>query len=314
MYIETAAETYTDARKGIIERLHVENKQENFILNTKFKQCYFPSHAENLSLKFTFSGNEYYEYGRKRVEVRPANFLIINQGQEHASWIESENWVNSFAIYFTSDFVSSVITDLKIADEKLVNEPFNILSDSGSLNFFQNLFPFTPDFVKEVGRFKQFLEETGGRESLLIDERLRNIFLKFIKTHQCGLSLEIKRLDAIKLSTRVEILKRLHIARDLMESFYLNSLTIHDISQACFLSENLLMRYFKLVYKQSPHQYIINKRLEFAKEQLLYTNNTFNEITYASGFECPSSFGRLFKEKFGLTPNELRKDNLFQRI
>lgn len=307
MYIETAAETYTNTRQGIMERLHKENAQENFILNTKFKQCYFPSHIENLSLKFTFSGNEYYEYGSKRVEVRPANFLIINQGQEHASWIESENWVNSFAIYFTSDFVASAITDLLLSDEKLVTDPFTILNDCGSPRFFQNLYPFTADYVNDIGLFKTYLEETGGKEPLLIDEQLRNVFLKVIQTHQNGLSLEIKKLDAVKLSTRIEVLKRLHIARDLIESFYLKNLTIQDISRACFLSENLLLRYFKIVYKQSPHQYIMNKRLEFAKEQLLTTDDTFNEITYASGFECPSSFGRLFKERFGVTPNALRR-------
>jgi AraC-like DNA-binding protein len=61
-----------------------------------------------------------------------------------------------------------------------------------------------------------------------------------------------------------------------------------------------------LAFKLSPHQYIINKRLEFAKEQLLTTGDTFNEITYASGFECPSSFGRLFKERFGVTPIAMR--------
>jgi|GEM_PF-605111 len=307
MYIETEAENYTDVSREILDRLHKGHRQENFILNTKFKQCYFPSHEENLSLKFAFRGNEFYEYGTRKVEVSPSNFLLINQGQEHASWIASENWVNSFAIYFTSDFAASVIDDLITTDEKLVDEPFKIFNETGSLNFFQNLFPFKSDFVSEVGLFKQYLEATGGRESLLVDERLNSIFLKFIWQHQTDLSCEIKKLDAVKLSTRIEIIKRLRIARDIIESFYINPLTIHDISRACYLSENLLLRYFKLVYGQSPHQCIINKRLEFAKGQLISTNLTFNEITYASGFECPSSFGRLFKERFGHTPNDLRK-------
>lgn len=307
MYIETTAETYTDANQGIIDRLHKENAHENFVLNTKFKTCYFPWHAENLSLKFTFSGAEAYEYGRKKVKVTSGNFLVINQGQEHASWIESQNWVNSFAIYFTPLFVSSAINDLLIADEKLVDDPFNVIDASGSINFFQNLFPFTRKFSEEIRLFKKYLEETGGRESFLVDDGLNRIFSEFVKGHQAELNTGINKLDAVKVSTRMEILKRLHVARDLMESFYLNPLSVKDISRTCCLSENLLLRYFKLVFSITPHQYIINKRLEYAKMQLLSTTQTFNNITYSAGFECPSSFGRLFKERFGCTPNELRK-------
>lgn len=307
MYIETKAEIYTDASQGIIDRLHKENAHENFVLNTEFKTCYFPSHVENLSLKFAFSGNEFYEYSKKKVKVTAGNFLVINQGQEHASWIESENWVNSFAIYFTPDFVATGITDLITSDDELLDDPFNIVDKSGKINFFQNLFPFTSDFLQEIAFFKKFLEETGGRETLLVNKKLRSIFLKFVQAHKEELNVEIKKIDAVKLSTKTEIVKRLHIAKDMMESFYLKPLSIQDISRACYLSENLLLRYFKLVYDVSPHQFLINKRLEFAKTQLISTNDTFNDITYAAGFECPSSFGRLFKERFGHTPNELRK-------
>ena len=133
------------------------------------------------------------------------------------------------------------------------------------------------------------------------------LFNTLIRLHQSELSSQIEKIGAVKTSTRMEILKRLLIARDFIESFYTTRISCRDISQACFLSENLLLRHFKTAFGISPHQYIIKKRLEFASDQLVSTKRSFNEITYSSGFECPSSFGRLFKERFGVTPNLIRR-------
>ncbi|WP_207424096.1 helix-turn-helix transcriptional regulator [Desertivirga brevis] len=306
MYIQAIAEQFHNASVEIIDRLHEENKKDNIILNTRFKQCYFPYHVENLSLKFAFSGNEFYELDKRQLAVSRSNFLIVNEGQEHASWIESEGWVNSFAIYFNPTFVASTVDDVILKDEKLLDNPFNVFSDSGQLIFFQTLIPLNEKIVYEVGAFKNYLEETGGRERLLIDEALRKVFHRIVWLHQAELTGKFHKVDAIKRSTKLEILRRVYIARDFVESFYTENISVGDVSRACFLSENLVMRYFKAVFGISVHQYIINKRLEFAREQLLSTNLTFNEITYRSGFDCPSSFGRLLKTRFGITPNSLR--------
>lgn len=306
MYIQAVAEKYQNASVEIIGRLHEENKKDNIILNTRFKQCYFPFHAENLSLKFAFSGNEFYELDRRQLAVSKSNFLIVNEGQEHASWIESDGWVNSFAIYFNPTFVASAVDDLSIKDEKLLDDPFNVFTNSRQLAFFQTLIPLEEKLIYEVVAFKNYLEETGGSEPLLVDEELRKVFYRIIRLHQSEFAAKFYKIDALKKSTKLEILKRLYVARDFIESFYTQAVSISDVAGACFLSENLMMRYFKSVFGISVHQYIINKRLEFAKEQLLSTNLTFNEITYLSGFDSPSSFGRLFKVRFGVTPNALR--------
>ncbi|WP_207535501.1 helix-turn-helix transcriptional regulator [Desertivirga arenae] len=308
MYIQAIAEKYHNASVEIIDKLHEENKKDNIILNTRFKQCYFPFHAENLSLKFAFSGNEFYELDRRQLSVSKSNFLIVNEGQEHASWIESDGWVNSFAIYFNPTFVAASVDDVILKDEKLLDNPFNVFSESKELAFFQTLIPLDENLVYEVAAFKNYLEATGGREHLPIDEELRKVLHRIICLHQAELAGKLCKVDALKRSTKLEIIKRLYMARDFVESFYTENLSIKDVSRACFLSENLMMRYFKAAFGISIHQYLINRRLEFAREQILSTNLTFNEITYRSGFDCPSSFGRLFKARFGITPNFLRSD------
>ena len=307
MYLETVAEKYVNAGGEIIRLLRNDNISENIILNTRFKTCHIPAHADNLSLKFTFIGKEFYEYGQKKVSVSPNNFLLINQGQEHESWIESADWVDSSAIYFNPTFATGVYNDLTLSDERLIDEPFELLDAKGRICFFQNLFPNNPDFMRDVSLFKAYLEKTEGKDKLDIDEKLRYLLSKFIRIHHKDLSDKIKRVDAAKRSTRLEIVRRIHIARDFIESFFTREITIRDISESCFLSENLMLRYFKNVFGLSPHQYIINKRLELAREFLETSDMPFNEITIVSGFSCASSFGRLFKNRYGITPNSLRK-------
>jgi len=302
MYIQTVSENYLNASKQIFDQLHTKSNRENIILNTRFKVCRFPFHAENLSMKFTFTGSEFYEYGKRRVAVSPSNFLIINQGQEHASWIESNDWVNSFAIYFTPSLAAGVFSDLLISDEKLVDDPFELIDHKGTINFFQNLFPFSEDFIRDVSSFKAYLESTGGQEQLIVDDRLRSLLSSFILEHQRDILEKTEKIEAVKRSTKIEILRRLHIARDFIESFYTSDINLKQISETCFLSENLLLRYFRNAFGISPHQYIINRRLDMAKDYLQNSDRSFNEITLLAGFECPSSFGRLFKNRFGYTP------------
>jgi len=57
----------------------------------------------------------------------------------------------------------------------------------------------------------------------------------------------------------------------------------------------------------APVQYIIQLKLEKAKENLVNTSKSVKEISNELNFESPHYFSRLFKEKMELTPQEFRK-------
>lgn len=56
----------------------------------------------------------------------------------------------------------------------------------------------------------------------------------------------------------------------------------------------------------SPHQYLIKVRIDRSKYLLTNTKYTLNEIVEIVGFECPSSFIRLFKTMNSITPGKYR--------
>lgn len=70
---------------------------------------------------------------------------------------------------------------------------------------------------------------------------------------------------------------------------------------------------FKELYGMPIHKFIIQERLRMAQTLIQYTDHYLKNIAHQSGFKSQSHFSRIFKEKFGYTPNELRKNSISMR-
>ena len=53
-------------------------------------------------------------------------------------------------------------------------------------------------------------------------------------------------------------------------------------------------------------EYIQDKMIELAKEQLLSSDKTTSQIAYEIGFQYPKHLSRMFKRIVGMTPNKFR--------
>lgn len=65
-------------------------------------------------------------------------------------------------------------------------------------------------------------------------------------------------------------------------------------------------RKFNKIYINSPANYIRQRKLERGKKLLAHTQNSISEICYECGFSNPSSFGRMFKTEYNISPSEYR--------
>lgn len=83
--------------------------------------------------------------------------------------------------------------------------------------------------------------------------------------------------------------------------------TVEHISEKLHLSPTYLSSVLKSITGMSTQQHIHNKLIEKAKEQLSTTTLSINEIAYNLGFEYPTSFNKLFKNKTEMSPMEFRK-------
>ncbi|MCU0496205.1 MAG: AraC family transcriptional regulator [Anaerolineae bacterium] len=100
--------------------------------------------------------------------------------------------------------------------------------------------------------------------------------------------------------------KPIQQARRVLDQQYHTPLTIEDLSREVALSPYYLIRVFKRTYKQTPHQYLVQRRIAKAKELLRTTDLPITEICLAVGFESLGSFSALFRKLAGISPSAYR--------
>ncbi len=100
--------------------------------------------------------------------------------------------------------------------------------------------------------------------------------------------------------------KKLALILDLIESDLAENLSLKTLATTAGLSEYHFLRMFKQSTGYTPHQYILNQRIERSKELLKKTDMTITEIAYLLGFSTPAHFTHYFRRKTGVSPGQAR--------
>ncbi|MNV52090.1 Multiple antibiotic resistance protein MarA [compost metagenome] len=148
--------------------------------------------------------------------------------------------------------------------------------------------------------------DQGSTDTLLLSSYLEHCLINYYEIYHAEVINREAALKFLSHTTKSEILRRLSIARDYIISNYNKNICLEDIARIACLSVNHFLRTFKQAYKQSPHQFLTSIRLQQAKYFLRNTDYPINEIVDIVGFECPSSFIRLFRNSFQVTPGQYR--------
>lgn len=84
--------------------------------------------------------------------------------------------------------------------------------------------------------------------------------------------------------------------------------TVKYFADNCFLSSNYFGDLIKKETGSTPQEYIQQKIVELAKEELAGTEKPINEIAYLLGFQYSQHFNRYFKRNVGQPPSQYRKE------
>lgn len=96
--------------------------------------------------------------------------------------------------------------------------------------------------------------------------------------------------------------RHLQRAKDLVDSRYAEPLTVDDLARAAGLSRAHFSREFRRAFGDSPHAYLLTRRLERAAALLRGTDMTVVDICVSVGLESVGSFTTSFVRMFGKTP------------
>ena len=95
-------------------------------------------------------------------------------------------------------------------------------------------------------------------------------------------------------------------AKDLIDARYRDPLDVPALARAAHLSPAHFSREFRREFGETPHQYLLTRRLERAAELLRNTGRSVMEICLAVGLRSVGSFTTSFTRIFGLSPTAYR--------
>jgi AraC-like DNA-binding protein len=95
-------------------------------------------------------------------------------------------------------------------------------------------------------------------------------------------------------------------ARDLADARYAEEIGVEDMARAAGLSRAHFSREFKRAFGESPHAYLLTRRLERAAALLRTTDRSVSDICFSVGLRSLGSFTTSFARTYGLSPAAYR--------
>ena len=240
------------------------------------KNYYVAHHyVRHYSIQYILSGKGFIEYDGKRHELRAGDMFYLNAVEGISYGTDPHDpftkiWVNGLGIFWK-----------KTTEIFSFTEPFGIIhADDGIMEYFHKSF--------DIAEASEEKRELGMSAITALYNAMYDYQNGTVTKHtpqELDMSLEIKRyID-------------LHIC-DIRK--------LSEIAKRFELSERTVYSRFKNKSGMTPLEYINDSRLSMAKEQLCTDSLDISEIAERVGFSGTSYFCKVFRDKYGMTPQKYR--------
>jgi AraC family transcriptional regulator len=103
--------------------------------------------------------------------------------------------------------------------------------------------------------------------------------------------------------------RKLHRLIDFIDAHLAGDLTLEAMAAEIDMSPYYLARVFKSTIGQSPHQYVLARRVEHAKNLLRNTAMPIADVAFSAGFSSQSHLSHWFRRIIGVSPAAYRRAN-----
>ena len=219
----------------------------------------------------------------------------------YASSIEAIKPVHSFSIFFDRRLVAQAWHSLAKSAAKLDEAPDAELKPP---EFAERLYEHE-NLVSPVLRHIRQAVDAGPVDDAWLEEQLLFLLSRMLRLQRRDLRVEAV-VPSRKPATRRELMRRLSLGVDFMQSRYRDPLMLKDVAAAAHLSPFHFLRVFKTVYRISPSEYLSRKRSAAALRLLQQSDWAMNEIAEHVGFGSRTSMYRHLRTRYGVEPKALR--------
>jgi AraC family transcriptional regulator len=101
---------------------------------------------------------------------------------------------------------------------------------------------------------------------------------------------------------------RLRRVVELVDAEMEGDLSLEELADAAGLSITHFSQMFRQSTGQSPHQFVLQRRIERAKEMVLAAERRVLDVAVACGFKNQQHFARVFRRVCGASPTQYRQE------
>jgi AraC-like DNA-binding protein len=249
------------------------------------------------------NGRALYKIDRAEFSVDDGGYLILNDRRPYSIEIASPTLVETFVLWFPPGWAEEVLRTSTMSDEKLLSEPSG--GNTVDASFFERYTPHDQTVSPKARALSRAFKGNAVIDDKWLEEKLRELLGSMLGT-QRAVKRDIGNLPAVRASTREELWRRVNRARDFLHAHLASSITLSDVAAAACLSPFHLLRTFHTAFRQTPHQYLNQCRLERAKFLLEKTRIPVTAICLECGFTSLGSFSSFFHKSCGMSPRGWR--------
>jgi AraC-like DNA-binding protein len=250
-----------------------------------------------------------FESDHTQFAVDDTSYLVFNGGREFSSYVESNTLVTCYCACLEPDLAEDALRTMVTPADRLLEDPYG--EKFQPVQFFETAYRHDVSVSPLLRRLEAAVVNECEPHAWF-EEQFRFLASRLLTTHR-DVYREIDRLPLARAATRLEVYKRVLVARDYMEAGLDKPLSVADIASVACFSPFHFLRSFKQVFQETPHQYLTRRRIERAKDLLLQTDMSVTSICFAIGFESLGSFSTLFRRNVGLSPDGYRTQSRIRR-
>ena len=254
---------------------HPKTHTFNWQMGRKLKGCY---------IVYITSGKGEFETTYKHWEVNPGNVIILAPGEWHRyKPTESTGW-EEYWIGFRGELSNRILSEL---------------------------LPASTSYIKDLG-FQDELVFLFNK-SLELTKKNSPGYRKILSGIVMQLMAYVISYQKEETASREEQLSKQIIS--FIRDHLIEVIDFKKLASEHHLSYNRFRSIFKNETGTSLQQYLIHERLENAKQLMINTNLSLKEISEKTGFDSSFYFSKVFKNKMGYPPSNIRlKDKLPHQI
>jgi AraC family transcriptional regulator len=282
----------------------------NAIVWGRARQYYVAEFPGPLSIKTVVRGSAMWQTREAERLVDSGGYLVLNAGRAYSLTVDARETVETFCLFFRNGSVEDALRVESSDPEQLLDAPFAGAQASSSGNgetrveFFEALHRHDRVVSPHVRAMYARVKEGKATQAWLEDQFFA--VAKALQSVRLNSHRQARRIPAKKLSTKIELYRRLLRGRDYLDSFSGGETRLDRVASEACLSPYHFHRLFREVFGETPNKYLQRRRLANARQLLRSTDRTITEICLEIGFDSMTSFSALFRRIYGCSPRKYR--------